>query len=144
MPTTFDATGGAGAATPFQAKYFKTKPVRITVPSTAVTNDIIQAIPVKAGWLVLGVVVKMITAAVGTAHTADIGITGGAADGFDAAISLKGAAGTVTRTVPADTNAVAGGLYITTADTIDVLMKSIDTLTVFPTFEISAYGIDLS
>lgn len=143
MPT-FDVTGGAAAAIPFQAKHFKTAPVTVAVPTTAITNDVIQAIPIKAGWLVQGVIVKMITAAVGTAHTADIGITGGTADGFDAAISLKGAAGTVTKTVPADAYAVAGGFYATADDTIDVLMKSIDTLTVFPTFEISAYGIDLN
>jgi hypothetical protein len=142
MPT-FDLTDGAAAVVPFQGgKFFKTAPITISVPTTAVTNDVIQAVPIKAGWLVQGVIVKMVTAAVGTAHTADIGITGGSAAGFDAAISLKGAAGTVTFSTPSDTYTAAGGFYATANDTVDVLMKSIDTLTVFPTFTISVYGID--
>ena len=143
MPT-FDLTGTTGPSIPFTGnKVFRIKK-RIVVPVTAVTNDVIKALYIKKGWNVEAVHVKIVTPSAGTTHTADVGITGGTADGFDAAIDLKGAAGTVTKTIPADTYAAAGGYYATADGTIDILMKSIVGLTAFATFDISARIIDLN
>lgn len=130
--TTTDATGGAKAYTAPIAgfnKRFQVRSALITLPAGAATNDIIEAVPVKAGWLIHGSRVKIVTAAVGTAAALDIGITGGTVDGFDANIDSKAAAGTVYKSTPSDTYAAAGGHYVTAADTVDVKCKTITDMT---------------
>ena len=137
---TFDLDAGATANSELHVAGFSKRaivgPVRVTVPLTGVTNDILQVFPIKAGQIVHGIRVRMITAAVGTTCTLDFGITGGTADGFDAAVSGKGAAGTVTRTIPADTYAVSGGYHTTVDDTIDVLLKAITDITGAAVFDL--------
>lgn len=137
---TFDRDAGATANSELAVSGFSKRaivgPVRVTVPLTGVTNDILQVFPLKGGQIVHGIRARMITAAVGTTCTLDFGITGGTADGFDAAVDGKGAAGTVTRTVPADTYAVAGGFYTATDDTIDVLLKAITDITGAAVFDL--------
>lgn len=143
MATT-DLTGTTGASIPFTGNKMFLLKKRIVVPAGAVTNDVLKAFNIKKGWLVKGVTVKTVVASVGTTHTADIGITGGTADGFDAAIDLKGAAGTVTKSTPSDTYPAAGGYYATADGTLDVLMKSISAITTFATFDITAEVVDLN
>jgi hypothetical protein len=116
---------------------------RVTLDSTAVSTDIVQALPVRASTVVLGTYIKMVTAAVGTTCTATVGITGGTANGFDASVDLKSVAGSVIQSTPSDTYPAAGGFYTAAADTID-LVVTVDTLTTFPVFDIWAICIDLS
>lgn len=111
---------------------------RFTVPVTGVTNDIMQCIPLKLGQLCHGIRARIITPGAGTTITLDFGITGGTADGFDAAVDGKGVAGTVTRTIPADTYAVSGGFYATADTSIDVLLKAITAMTAGTVFDLTA------
>ena len=134
-----------GADVPYvqTGKMFVTAPVTITIPATAVTGDIVEAIPIKAGWMVMGTIVTPVTAGVGGTITMDVGITGGTHDGFDVAIDLETAVGTIARSVPADTYPVAGGYYSTVADTIDLFMHNVTSaITTLPVFTIQAVIID--
>ena len=72
--------------------------------SALAQNDVIEAIPLDAGEILVGGFAKIITA--GTASTtAQVGITGDDVDGFIASVALDGSAGTVTP---------AGGAYLLT------------------------------
>lgn len=130
MATT-DMTNSALAARPAHAenKKFIMKSGTITLPATAAAADIFKLLPIKAGWLVKSTKVKMVTAAVGTTLTGDIGITGGTTNGFDAAFSLKGAAGTVTMSTPSDTYPAAGGYYASADTTLDLVLNTVTAIT---------------
>lgn len=119
---------------------FVVKSPLITVPATAVTGSVYQALKVKAGWLVHGTRVKMVTAGVGGTIQADIGYGESTYnDIFDAAIDLEAAADTVYLSTPSDTAPAAGGHYFATADTIDVYMHNVTSaITTVPTFYIYA------
>lgn len=145
---TVDLTGGAGAALPFQQKHFRLKQ-RVTIPDTAVTADIFNTIPVKKGWLVQGTAIVPVTAGVGGTITANVGIadtaiTGYDVDGFDAAVNLENAVGTVSHSAPGtDAYATAGGYWVTADTTIDITMADVTSaITTEPVFDIIAYGID--
>lgn len=132
MGVTTDLTGGAGAIAPYAGKdkYFVTPPIKITVPTTGVTNDVIKAIPIKAGWLVKGIIIKIVTAGVGTTITLDAGITGGTANGFLAAFDGKSAAATILKSQPyVDIYTRAGGYYATVDTTLDILLNTISAMT---------------
>jgi hypothetical protein len=136
--TTTDSTGGAAATPPYAGKdkYFVTPPITVTVPLTGVTNDVVKMIPVKAGWLVKGLIIKPVTAAAGTTITLDAGVTGGTTDGFRAAFDGKG---TTTLVSPLSaTYPAAGGFYVTADTTIDLLLKSISSMTTAPVFTVQA------
>lgn len=135
--TTTDLTTDVGAAIPYVgAKGGWLGPVRVTVPDDAVTNDIIKAVPVKAGWRIQGYFAKMVTQGAGTTITMDLGITGVAATGLESAQTLKGAADATMQSALADTWPAAGGYYVTTDDTVDVLLHEIDTMTTAPVFDL--------
>ena len=139
--TTTDLTGGSKAVAPYAGKdkYFVTPPIKITIPAGAATNDIIKAVPLKAGWLVRGTIIKIITAGVGTTITLDAGITGGTANGFDAAFDGKSAAGTVLFSQPyVDVYTRAGGYYCTADTTLDILLNTITAMTTATVFTIQA------
>lgn len=137
MAVTTDLTGGANGNIPYcgNARRGVIGPVRITIPVTGVTNDILQCIPVRAGMRIHGVLTKQITQGTATTVTLDIGITGAVADGLNAAIDGKSAAGTVLHSTPSDTWPALGGYYVTADDTVDILLKSINTMTVSPVID---------
>src|ERR1035441_8899099 len=74
------------AAVPYRGlgKSFITPPGTITVPLSAVTNDIVQCVPYLKGWLIGGIIVKMLTRGTATTITGQFGITGGTTNGFAA------------------------------------------------------------
>ena len=142
MAVTFDKTAGI-ACIPWDGL---NKPYRldnkVTIPVTAVSTDIIQCLPVKAGTVVLGVYEKIVTPATATSISATVG-DGATADGYDASIDLKGVAGTVTKSTPADTYPAAGGKYYPADDTID-LVVTVNTMTVGAVIEVFADCLDLN
>ena len=142
MAVTFDKTAGV-ASIPWDGL---NKPYRldnkVTIPVGAVSTDIIQCLPVKAGTLVLDAYVKMITPATATAISATVG-DGATADGYDASIDLKGAAGVLYKSNPADTYPAAGGKYYSADDTID-LVVTVNTMTVAAVIEVYANCLDLT
>ena len=142
---TTDDTGAAKAGIPAtnSRAIQRIGPVRITVPLTAVTNDIIQAIPVKKGWKVYSYFAKMVTAGVGDAITMDVGITGVAATGMDSAVTLTGAAGATIQSALADTWPAANGYYVAASDTVDILLHTITNMTVAPVFDMWIYVEDV-
>lgn len=96
-------------------------------------NDVIEAIPLEAGEILVGGFAKIITAGTGST-TAQIGITGDDADGFIASVALDGTAGTVTAangaylftqsgSTPFAVTWV-GGKAIATDDTLDLLLNA--------------------
>ena len=96
-------------------------------------NDVIEAIPLEAGEILVGGFAKIITAGTGST-TAQIGITGDDADGFIASVALDGTAGTVTAAngaylfTQSETSPFAvtwvGGKAIATDDTLDLLLNA--------------------
>lgn len=127
--STIDKTGGGVGARPHNSgvkSYVMSNTIDLTgvIP---VANDIYQALAIPANTLVMNVKVKFLTAMLGTSGTLDIG-DGTTADGWDAAIDAKTAAGTFTHSViGTDTYAVAAaqGKFYAAADTIDVKIKAI-------------------
>jgi len=111
----------------------------ITVPSTAVSGDVVQLLPVK-NTLVEWVLVKIKTAGAGaTVFTANIG-DGDDADGYDAAIDLTAAAGTTYRTeIGIDAYGAKGKVYGSTPDTINATLTITGgTPTAFPVLQVWA------
>lgn len=110
-----------------------------------VANDVYQMLPIPANTLVLGVMVKWLTAAVGTSGTIDVG-DGSGTDSWDAAVSTKTTINTYTSsTNGTDAYAANPGKVYATADSIDVLIKAVhaDT-TAGPKFTIYAVCADLN
>jgi hypothetical protein len=96
---------------------------------TAVKNisssDVWEALSMPAGAVVTEVGIGVITAEGGTI-TVDVGITGGATDGFLDGVSLNATAGichnSLNAATAADTH--SAGYYFASADTIDVLFNN--------------------
>ena len=94
--------------------------------SNLAATDVIQAITVKAGEMVIGCSAKIITAC-SAAMTATIG-DGDDADGYVTSVSLNGTAGTVTSTTGAllqsgaSTYAITQGKVYSADDTIDLVL----------------------
>lgn len=106
--------------------------------SALAQNDVIEAIPLEAGEILVGGFAKIITK--GTASTtAQVGITDDDADGLIKTVSLDGNAGTVTNANGAYifTQATTtdkpvtwyGGKAITTDDTLDLLLDAATAVT---------------
>lgn len=101
--------------------------------SALAQNDVIEAIPLKPGEILVGGYAKILVAGT-TSTTAQVGITGDDADGLIKSIALDGTAGTVTSANGAYifTQATStdkpvtwvGGKYISTADTLDLLLDA--------------------
>lgn len=119
----------------------------VVIKNTVVANashlngDVLQVMKVPAGLKVKSVSIKIVTPAVATTYTSHVG-DGDDADGFDAAIDLEAAAGTVYHTaIGTDAYGASGKLY-TAADTIDMTL-TITAATVYPTFDVIAECVKL-
>ena len=94
--------------------------------SNLAATDVIKAVTVKAGEMVIGCSAKIITAC-SAAKTATIG-DGDDPDGYVTSVSLNGTAGTVTSTVGAllqsgtTTYAITQGKVYSADDTIDLVL----------------------
>ena len=87
------------------------------------TGDIIQAISIPAGTVVLAAGIQVMTAIAGaTALDADMGITGGDVDIWMDGIDLATLAANAYASTPAALN---GGVVFTAADTIDILCNTV-------------------
>jgi len=101
--------------------------------SALAQNDVIEAIPLEAGEILVGGFAKIITAGTGST-TATIGITDDDADGLIKSVALDGTAGTVTAAngayllTPDGSTPFAvtwlGGKAIATDDTLDLLLDA--------------------
>ena len=106
--------------------------------SALAQNDVIEAIPLKVGEILVGGYVQILVAGTGST-TAQVGITGDDADGLVKSVALDGTAGTVTGANGAYlfTQATStdkpvswiGGKYIATADTLDLLLDAATAVT---------------
>lgn len=106
--------------------------------SALVENDVVQLIPIPDNTLVKQVTVEMITPAVGTTLTVDVG-DGAGVDSWDANIDGKAAADTLTHSaIGTDAYAVAAsrGKFYSTADTIDMVWDVATDITAGPKFTI--------
>ena len=136
--------------------YYKRKVIDFTECTTLkgsalAQNDVIEAIPLEAGEILVGGFAKIITAGTGST-TAQIGITGDDADGLIKSVALDGTAGTVTAANGAYlfTQATTtdkpvtwlGGKAIATDDTLDLLLDAatavtagkVEVIAIFTTF----------
>jgi len=131
---TYDYTGDAvaGASPPnpfigqaFRAPLYRRLKVSAIIADNAVMkaagfiaiNDIVQAIHVKAGYSLDACILRIITAGTATV-TAEVGLAGGAEGIGSTPVAMDAAAGTMYRTIEADTWDL--GKVFTTNDTIDV------------------------
>lgn len=108
------------------------------------TGDVYQCLAIPANTLVMKVEVEIITAAVGTTCTLDVG-DGGAANGWDNDIDGKAVAGTVTASaVGTDARAASAamGYKYTSADSIDITVDTATAITAGPKFAIRALCVD--
>lgn len=122
MPTTFDYTNGSPAFKWEAGQKVQVLKNRITVTDTTANTDIVQALDVPKGFLMLGTVVKIVTAAL-AGNSVDVG-DGAGADSWDANIDLTAAAGTVySSTAGTDAYATTMKLY-TADDTIDLTVNA--------------------
>ena len=98
---------------------------RVTIPLTAVTNDVIKAIKVQTGTKVLSTSMRLVTKSNGTAVALKLG-DGDATGGYqNSTLDAVGGAVALTQTMlPADTNGVTPKVY-SADDTIDVLCSTI-------------------
>lgn len=113
---------------------------------TLVAADIYQLLAIPANTLVRNVKVKMVTPAVGTTLTGNFG-DGAGADSWDAAVDLKGTAGTWTTSLvgtDAYAAAAAQGKFYSADDTIDLTLATVTAITSSPVFEIYAECIDFN
>lgn len=109
-----------------------------------VSADVFQALAVLEDTLVQQVKIEMLTPAVGTTLTMDVG-DGDGTNSWDDAVDGKGAAGTWTSSaVGTDAYASAAnmGKFYEAGDTIDVLMEVATAITAGPKFIIYAYCVD--
>jgi len=113
------------------------------------TADIYQVFAIPAGTQIMCVREKIITPAVGTSMTADIGISG--TTGWNAAIDCKAAAGTWTVSVcgtdaesVAPTTCASGlqGTFYSAADTIDFTVAAATAITAGPKVELYLVCVD--
>jgi hypothetical protein len=124
---------------------------RITIPlAKQVASDVLNVLNLKAGWLVKNVHLIMVTPTAGTAVAAHVGVansavTGYDADGFDAAVSLKGAAGTRTCGISGtDAYIVAGGFYAPVDTTLDFTLSTVTAASGDIVVDVIAEVIDLN
>ena len=143
--TTTDLTGNSKkGAIPMPGQF--TNPYiisnTVTIPSTAATNDIVNALAIKKGTLVISTFFEIITAGVGTAAAVDLG-DGDNATGYVSNSDATAAAGTVVPCPLASTYAAAGGKYYSADDTIDVKCHTITAMTTAPTLKVTALCVDI-
>jgi|SRR6185369_11233360 len=121
LSATFDLTGGAITAA-----------------------DVYQCLPIPANTLVESVHIEVITAAVGTTLTMNVG-DGGATNGWMASVDGKAVAHDHS-TEGTDARAVTNnnGYFYDAADSIDVVMTTATAITAGPKFKLCAVCTDLN
>jgi hypothetical protein len=141
--TTTDHTGGHAGAPASGATKLVNIRRRVTIPlALQIATDVLQVVPVKAGWLIQQVAVEMVTPTTGDALTCDVGDSSDV-DGFDAAVSLKGAAGTVTKGAPGtDAYLTAGGRFFTVDDTLDLKFVTVTNPAGAVVVDVIVIGVD--
>ena len=135
------ATDNAGIPYAGQNRFYL-KENTVVIPATATTGDIYELLTIPAKTRVLATIVEIVSKGTATGLTANIGITGDDADGFDAGIDLTAANGTsYTSAGGTDAYATATGKYVTTQDTIDAIL-TVNTMTVGATVKAKAICIN--
>lgn len=142
--TTTSFTNSALAVQPAmsQNRNFVMKSNLITIPTAGATNDILQALPIKAGWLVTSAHILIVVAGVGSAVTLSLGITGGTTNGYLSAKDGTAAAGTFYPSPLAATYTAAGGYFATADTTLDILLATITAMTTATQFYVIADVVD--
>ena len=98
----------------------------LTLPTALATNDLVNALKIPAGTMVLNAYTKISTAGVGTAVTLEVGNSGDT-NGLIASVDGTAAAGTVV--VGGGAYTAAFGTYYSTAGTIDIKASTITGMT---------------
>lgn len=111
---------------------------------TLVADDVFNALKLNAGWRVMRTNVRIVTAAVASALTFDIGLATGTE--FDAAIDVTAAAGTEYESAIGTDSGVAGGAgtLFASADTIDVSCATVTSVTSNPVIKVRALIRDIN
>lgn len=119
----FDSASGFGNTSPGSSSM--PPGVKAAMIDCSVQNmgagDILEAIKIPAGSIIVEVGISILVAEGGTA-TADVGFTGDGPDGFLDGVDLNGAVGITYNSLNAATGAdtYSGGRYQASEDTIDV------------------------
>ena len=150
---TVDGLGGASVGVPYEGTLgrFFVLENEVDFDSLGIASgDTVKALAVKAGMLILGTEVEVVTASdAATSAAATVG-DGDDADGFDTNVDLKASVGTVARTSLALTegtpntltDAYAGvGKRYTSDDTIDIVPTYTGATTVYGKVKVRAYGV---
>lgn len=141
---TIDKTGGAATAgkIPY-ASLNKAVVIESTIDLTAgaiTQGDVYQVLAIPAGTLVTSVHIQILTPAVGTTLTMNVG-DGGSTAGWIGSTDGKATANTWDHsTVGTDARSVAAdsGYFYATADSIDVVMTTATAITAGPKFKLAA------
>lgn len=154
---TYNRTGLAGTGSASRSfagqfsQFLVSESVAVGTTAQPVSSaDVLNVLNVKAGWLVLGAGIKILTAAGGTC-TGTFG-DGDDADGWDASsVNLNAAAGTVTLVSAAltegtpntFTDALFGGKYYSADDTLDITLDAGSSIAAGQ-IAVFAWGFDLN
>lgn len=141
-------TGALLGQKPFDGhgKIFVMKNVLDLTAAGIVQADVYQALAIPAKTKVIETMSRILTPAVGTTLTMDIG-DGTDPNGWDASVDGKAAAGTEAFTANGtDALAVAAGngTYYDAADSIDITMTTATAITAGPKIEVIALCVDYS
>lgn len=140
--STIDKTKDSGFPYAGSSKFFVLEETLDLTGGAVTENDDYQLIHIPANTLVLGCAVKIVTAAVGTTCTIDVGYGGNGqatVDDFGSNIDGKGTAGTYTYTA----SATADGTFFSAADTIDVNFDVATAITAGPKLVVRAICVNL-
>jgi hypothetical protein len=148
--STIDKTGPGAllGQKPFDGhgRVYKMKNVIDLTRAGIVQGDVYQSLAVPAKTKVVEVMTRIITPAVGTTLTMNVG-DGGATNGWDASVDGKAVAGTesfAANGTDARAAATDNGYYYDAADSIDIVMTTATSITAGPKLEIHALCIDYS
>jgi hypothetical protein len=141
-------TGPLLGQKPYDAhgRVYKMKNVIDLTAGPIVAADVYQCIAVPAKTKVIEVMTRILTPAVGTTLTMNVG-DGGATNGWDASVDGKAAAGTesfAANGTDARAAAADNGYYYDAADSIDIVMTTATAITAGPKLEIHALCVDYS
>jgi len=128
VTTLSSAARGAGARgrQPYMVQHEIDIAAAVTAKGSALAaGDIIEAISVPAETMIMAAGIEIMTAATATAATVHLGVTGGDVDNWAVDFDITGAAGTYSTVPEGDANPV----MVTSADTLDVELNTVDTLT---------------
>lgn len=127
--------------------YVKSEIIDLSGALPAADGEVYPCLAIPAKTLVQRVWVEIIKPSTATTCSFDFG-DGGSTQGWDAAVDMKGVAGTITYSIyGTDARAVANnmGYLYTTADSIDALIAAATTQDgLGPKFKISALCVDCS